>query len=739
MAQNPIQQFGASDGDDRRSRFAISNDLDAAGNAILSRGSGPLGGGGPVSLRERAASQPPRSSDQNFLSSPSATHFIPSSLGGGTAGVWPNSRLNSTRGNQPVPMRSSSFSSNTQSQFSTVMRDRTFPSMIEDDEESDAVSETYDDRLPSIGRGRSYGDPIRSRSQSLATASGRPAPIGSGYPGSSTINSWNDSFHSNTSTGPLAIPGRFGDIKPPGQSRYGSLGTLGRSPVLLSSSPSANLLGSGLNSCGISDTNQSPFRRDVGQILLDDGAAFREIWSGANPTRDENGGGGSGTTSRRHSVSVVQPRKGIVGFSAPLADDPEEPVRSSAGFGRGNLRLTDDDLLADFGTMNLGSGDAPIASSSINPPSQPASLPIYAPLSRTPPSRDLLSPYQSLNTMGLPGSYSSRPPIGTPSDSEFLAERDNRTSPSGFDQYPQYGGQQLQERFISGQGLMFPATGGPSDSRMPFLRTRGSSLSSNAPAPSPISPSVTRLPNPPQQPYYAQQLQRMISEPMSPLSALYSGPSQPPSASTNLHNPPLPQFQLTSAGISHHQQQSSSGSGFSSHSTSQQTQPLPNINELGKGVPLHSVPVSCPLFIVEFKAGRTDLFYLKNLNLDIKTGDLVIVEADRGKDLGRVVNDTITISEVEDWQRQQAENAGGGSSGSPGASAAMNAAAAAAAAIGFGLDAAPGSPTTPGGSAAVTQQGGLSGQSQSKKEINPKEIHGKADHRETQCVCFCLY
>jgi hypothetical protein len=66
----------------------------------------------------------------------------------------------------------------------------------------------------------------------------------------------------------------------------------------------------------------------------------------------------------------------------------------------------------------------------------------------------------------------------------------------------------------------------------------------------------------------------------------------------------------------------------------------------------------------------------------------------------------------------------------------MTAAAAAAAAIGFGLDAAPGSPTTPGGSAAVgvVQQGGSGGQSQSKKEINPKMILGKADQRETQCV-----
>ena len=120
-----------------------------------------------------------------------------------------------------------------------------------------------------------------------------------------------------------------------------------------------------------------------------------------------------------------------------------------------------------------------------------------------------------------------------------------------------------------------------------------------------------------------------------------------------------------------------------------------SLAELGKGVPLHSVPTSWPLFIVEFKAKRTDLFYCTDLSLDIRIGDLVIVEADRGKDLGRVVNDTITLAEVEAFQKQQrllngyAEAAG---------------------------QSVPMSPT--GGS----------------KEINPKMIYGKASQQDTQCV-----
>ncbi|TFY59304.1 hypothetical protein EVG20_g7838 [Dentipellis fragilis] len=121
-----------------------------------------------------------------------------------------------------------------------------------------------------------------------------------------------------------------------------------------------------------------------------------------------------------------------------------------------------------------------------------------------------------------------------------------------------------------------------------------------------------------------------------------------------------------------------------------------NMNELGRGVPLHSVPASCPLFIVEFKAGRTDLFYATDLALDIRVGDLVIVEADRGKDLGKVVNDTITLAEVEEFQKQQLARAGYGDG-----------------------------PASPGGTASAGA---------SKKEINPKMIYGKAQPQDTQLL-----
>jgi cell fate regulator YaaT (PSP1 superfamily) len=61
---------------------------------------------------------------------------------------------------------------------------------------------------------------------------------------------------------------------------------------------------------------------------------------------------------------------------------------------------------------------------------------------------------------------------------------------------------------------------------------------------------------------------------------------------------------------------------------------------------------------VEFKAGRTDLFYVaESSGVIVKKEDLVIVEADRGKDLGKVINDSITPHQVQLLQQQQQADA----------------------------------------------------------------------------------
>lgn len=54
-----------------------------------------------------------------------------------------------------------------------------------------------------------------------------------------------------------------------------------------------------------------------------------------------------------------------------------------------------------------------------------------------------------------------------------------------------------------------------------------------------------------------------------------------------------------------------------------------------------------PLYLIEFKSGRTELFFVVDLDtaLKVKVDDLVIVEADRGEDFGRITGE-IPIAKV---------------------------------------------------------------------------------------------
>jgi hypothetical protein len=582
-----------------------------------------------LNLRERAASQPPRTSNaQAFVTSPSLQTMRTSSGGPGvwprlSSGLYPNTPSLQSGLPSSVPTRSASFSNSSHlspSLFSSAMRDSRFASTFEDDE-SEAFSDihdSYDDHFaggnspPTVGsgvsaaRGRSFAaDMTRSRSQSLATTH-RPGAIGSPFPSSL----WNESGFSSSSN-PLSIPGsRYSDLKPPGSSRYGSLGALGRSP---SNGYSHHVVGSFTD-----HSNMSPFVRDVGQILLDDGSAFKDLWVNPPPIREENGGG-SGTTSRRHSVSVVQARRPtIVGFNAPGAES-EEPTfsrsghfqsvfnSSAGGAGSGGLLLTDDDLASDLGMVNLNLQEDPARSSSLNHSSAGSSLPIYAPLSRSPPAQERHSPYQplQLNIPGQANLYPGRQGVGSPSDGGFSAGSPSRHQVEGESLYGARDRQTLMARFVPGKGIQH-------------------------------IPEAS-----------------MLTTPMS-AGGLRSG--------------------FASSPIQRRPSDASKA-----------------LNDLGKGVPLHSVPTSWPLYIVEFKAGRTDLFYCTDLSLDIRVGDIVIVEADRGKDLGKVINDTISLAEVEAFQKQQKMLSGY-------------------------AEAQGQTPTSPSGG----------------KEINPKMIYGKATPHDTQ-------
>ncbi|KAG9310309.1 PSP1 C-terminal conserved region-domain-containing protein [Chiua virens] len=600
-------QFSDNTSDfDRKNRFLVLSKQDSVSSG---------------SLRERAASQPPHSAaNHNTTSSISS---ISSSIGGSAAtSPWSPTTMqpfNTTArtGGLPssVPTRSSSFS-NPQTNFASAMRESRFASTVEDDE-SEALSDTYDEHYmgPSVptARGRTYAsDLTRSRSQSLA-ATTRPGPIGSPFQNHSL---WNDV--SSLQTNPLNIPGsRYGDIKPPGSSRYGSLGTMARSP--LSNNFDSHIGGANgySNRQTIDPSNMSPSSATSGRFS----------WMMVPP-----------------SASSGQPRRPAVvgGFGNDPQDESSRPnvFHTQTFGGRGGLMLSDDDLAADLGSLTM-KDDHGSSSSSTHPPSQPSSLPIYTPMSRSPPTSDRVSPYKSMN-LNIPSGASftsSRQHFGSPSDSGLST---GGSPPRGhfeqqlIDAKAQYLGSgnstpsqqpSLTARFIPGQGIQYLPSHGNGGS---FNRSGTTTL------PSPLSPTGSRSIQPQQGPFYPQQVQRRTSD-----------------------------------------------------------APQPNINDLGKGVPLSSVPASWPLYIVEFKAGRTDLFYLTDLSLDVRVGDLVIVEADRGKDLGKVVNDTITLEEVEAFQREQKDRVGYGDSG----------------------------PLSPGGQ----QSSGTT-----KKEINPKMIYGKAQPQDTQ-------
>ncbi|KAI8579017.1 hypothetical protein K450DRAFT_175713 [Umbelopsis ramanniana AG] len=62
-----------------------------------------------------------------------------------------------------------------------------------------------------------------------------------------------------------------------------------------------------------------------------------------------------------------------------------------------------------------------------------------------------------------------------------------------------------------------------------------------------------------------------------------------------------------------------------------------------RGVSYKQVSEQAQLFLVEFKTARSEVFYVADPEqLQIRTGDLVIVEADRGKDLGKVISDPLS-------------------------------------------------------------------------------------------------
>ena len=74
------------------------------------------------------------------------------------------------------------------------------------------------------------------------------------------------------------------------------------------------------------------------------------------------------------------------------------------------------------------------------------------------------------------------------------------------------------------------------------------------------------------------------------------------------------------------------------------------------GVGPYLEPAAQPLFIVNFKCCRSDVFYIQEgTGLHVNVGDLVIVEADRGTDLGTVQHTNVTWEDARRYKDHYAE------------------------------------------------------------------------------------
>ncbi|KAL8283745.1 hypothetical protein RQP46_005540 [Phenoliferia psychrophenolica] len=453
---------------------------------------------------------------------------------------------------------------------------------------------------------------------------------------------------------------------------------------------------------GIGLSNMSPFSRDGGRTLADladGGAGYRarreyslgavgsgrkrgeSVWGSSRPLReaeDEDAEDAfaptkSGATSRRHSVSAFgAPSRSQIGFTVPDSGDSSSRdsypngggrgLQARGGFGTGSSAINDDDLAADLNSLHLNLEAHVAATESKNgtSPQRPfqhvGSMPTHFPqtgryddsTSRSPPaigSRQLQSP-NDLSSTGGPSRF-FQPPPQQPNGSRG-------TSRFEFGGVGSPGSSSFQPNDFNQQG---PYRGGPPVDANRFLPSFG-------------------LPPP------------------SPPNSFYSQPLSGHGLSAVA--PAFQAFPSPQSGGSQQQHQQQQASFFPSAHMGPATGP--DLSNLGRGIPLHSVPNNAPLYIVEFKAGRKDLFFSEDQQLVLRQGDLVIVEADRGKDIGKLLK-PCSVDEVQAFQQRLVEMALG-QLANPGG----------------------GAPPNPAAIARMT------------KEFTPKKIFGKAQAVDTQLL-----
>jgi cell fate regulator YaaT (PSP1 superfamily) len=76
------------------------------------------------------------------------------------------------------------------------------------------------------------------------------------------------------------------------------------------------------------------------------------------------------------------------------------------------------------------------------------------------------------------------------------------------------------------------------------------------------------------------------------------------------------------------------------------------MDDMGKGTRLDSdILLEAIFYVVEFKGGRSDVFF-SHQQQQIQLNDLVLVEADRGRDLGKVTQENVSRQQLQSYYTQ---------------------------------------------------------------------------------------
>ncbi|GAA5959516.1 hypothetical protein JCM3765_002353 [Sporobolomyces pararoseus] len=364
----------------------------------------------------------------------------------------------------------------------------------------------------------------------------------------------------------------------------------------------------------------------------------------------------------------------------------------------------------------------PSATALVAPPSNPTQTQTRSSSNSMNPSTSVASRFFSAPSP-LPPTTTNAVATATPGGGGPSSRFDFFGMPSSIPPPPQ----QQQQRFglpppplNHQQGFYAPQNRGPPPPPPPPLLP-GSNFRGPPPPPPPI-PGSTFSPFAPS-PYQSPSLQHPPPPPphmmnivppslahLNQQSNYFSAvppPPQPPSSSSQNQNP------------------SSSSNNNNNNSPALTSQSQSDMS-LGRGVPLHSIPPESPLCIIGFKAGRKDLFFCEDPNLILEEGDLVIVEADRGRDVGKYLK-KCSIEEVHKFQQHMVELALG-QLANPASMTAM----------GFG----PGNQQMnhQSGQGGGQGQGGNSGSAgpaqlaRMTKECQPKRIYAKAGPADTHAL-----